>query len=313
MTEANLIDENVSVVNAESDTLPATALVQSDLTRKLPFSNYSVLFNGIDESFNCGPGFQYTDITVSCWIKLGTFGLYDRVYQTGISSGGIGLLLVLTTSGGNQVFNAVWSDVSGEESILGTTTITTDVWYHVLWTRNSSEIKMYIDGGDVSGGSEISWNYGSGDNLELGRKPGGGSEFDGELSNMAIWNSVLTQEEILDVYNNGVPTNLNTSFTPGQPEYWWPMDEDYTYFNGSVLIARDAVGSTDATGANIVQENIVGNAPGSTANGTGSNLTIADLKGDMKSSTNNSYSINMADYADGVTNPADSGRSTNVP
>ena len=42
-------------------------------------------------------------------------------------------------------------------------------------------------------------------------------------------------------------------------------------------------------------------------------ITIADLKGDMKSSTNNSYSINMADYADGVTNPADSGRSTNVP
>ena len=130
---------------------------------------------------------------------------------------------------------------------------------------------------------------------------------------MAIWNSVLTQEEILDVYNNGVPTNLNTSFTPGQPEYWWPMDEDYTYFNGSVLIARDAVGSTDATGVNVIQENIVGNAPGSTANGTGSNLTIADLKGDMKSSTNNSYSINMADYADGVTNPANSGRSTNVP
>ena len=130
---------------------------------------------------------------------------------------------------------------------------------------------------------------------------------------MAIWNSVLTQEEILDVYNNGVPTNLNTSFTPGQPEYWWPMDEDHTYFNGSVLIARDAVGSTDATGANVIQENIVGNAPSSIANGIGSNLTIADLKGDMQNSTNNSYSINMADYADGVTNPADSGRSTNVP
>ena len=312
MTEANLIEENVSVVNAESDTLPASALVQSDLTRKLPFSNYSVLFNGVDESFNCGPGFQYTDITVSCWIKLNTWGQYDRIYQTGISGGGIGFLLVLDDSLGGNKINAIWGNPT-EESVTSSIDITTDTWYHILWTRNASEIKMYINGADVSGGSSVSWGYGTGNDLELGRKPGGGNNFDGDLSNMAIWNSVLTQEEILDVYNNGVPTNLNTSFTPGQPEYWWPMDEDHTYFNGSVLIARDAVGSTDATGANVIQENIVGNAPGSTANGIGSNLTIADLKGDMQNSTNNSYSINMADYADGVTNPADSGRSTNVP
>ena len=66
-------------------------------------------------------------------------------------------------------------------------------------------------------------------------------------------------------------------------------------------------------GVNVIQSDIIGNAPVSKANGVGSNLTIADLKGDMKNSINNSYSINMADYADGVTNPADSGRSTNVP
>ncbi len=312
MTEANLIDENVSVVNGESDTLPGTALVQSDLTRKLPFSNYSVLFNGLDESFNCGPGFQYTDITVSCWLKFDTFTNYDRVYQTGISGGGIGFLLVFLTDEGGNKLNAVWGNPT-EESVVSNIDIALDTWYNVLWTRNASEIKMYIDGADVSGGSNVSWSYGSGNDLELGRKPGGGNNFDGDLSNMAIWNSVLTQEEILDVYNNGVPTNLNTSFTPGQPEYWWPMDEDHTYFNGSVLIARDAVGSTDATGDNVIQENIVGNAPSSTANGVGSNLTISSLKGDIQNSKNNSYSINMADYADGVTNPADSGRSTNVP
>ncbi len=314
MTEANLIDENVSVVNGESDTLPATALVQSDLTRKLPFSNYSVLFNGIDESFNCGPGFQYTDITVSCWVRFeGMSPNYQRILQTGVSGGGIGFMLALDQSGdGLNKITAGWSNPT-EETTRSTVAVSLDTWYNVLFTRNASGIKLYIDGVDVSGPSSAGWGYGSGNNLELGRKPGGGSYLDGDFSNVAIWNSVLTQEEILDVYNNGVPTNLNTSFTPGQPEYWWPMDEDNTYFNGSVLIARDAVGSTDATGDNVIQENIVGNAPGSTANGVGSNLTIADLKGDMQNSTNNSYSINMADYADGITNPADSGRSTNVP
>ena len=45
-------------------------------------------------------------------------------------------------------------------------------------------------------------------------------------------------------------------------------------------------------------------------------LDITDLKGDMSSSNNNAYSINMADYGDpnaqGVT-PANSGRTTSVP
>ena len=33
----------------------------------------------------------------------------------------------------------------------------------------------------------------------------------------------------------------------------------------------------------------------------------------MYNSDKNAYSINMADYADGVTNPANSGRSTDTP
>ena len=91
------------------------------------------------------------------------------------------------------------------------------------------------------------------------------------------------------------------------------MDESHIYFNGTTLILRDAINSRDATGYNIIQENIVGNAPGSNANGTGTNLTIADLKGNMYNSNKNAYSINMADYASSVTNPANSGRSTDTP
>ena len=60
-------------------------------------------------------------------------------------------------------------------------------------------------------------------------------------------------------------------------------------------------------------EDLVGNAPGSEASGVGSNFVIGYLEGNMKDSKLNAYSINMADYADGVTNPADSGRSTDVP
>ena len=131
------------------------------------------------------------------------------------------------------------------------------------------------------------------------------------MCNLAYWkNTALSLDDILNIYNNGVPQDLNNFRIT--PTAWYPMDDSYTYYNGSVLIARDVINSRDATGYNINQENIVGNAPGSEASGTGTNLNITYLKGNMKNSINNSYSVNMGDYASG-TNPANSGRSTNVP
>ena len=138
---------------------------------------------------------------------------------------------------------------------------------------------------------------------------------DGKLSNCAIWNVQLTSTEVKEIYNAGIPTDLS-GFSGTAPVAWWPMDGKKIYYNGSVIVARDAIGTNDCTGVNLVQENIVGNAPGSRSNGTGIGLGISELKGDMKDSTNNAYSINMADYGDpnnqGVT-AANSGRTTSVP
>jgi hypothetical protein len=290
MTEANLIDENVSVVNGESDTLPASALVQSDLTRKLPFAN---------------------PFSISLWFKY-TGGTRVLVTKQETASASTQVVYIYTNAG-----NILWYGGGVSPSATSSGGLSDGNWHHAVFVAESDTVaRIYIDGVDDT--ADIAKDrIGTGSNtgsIILGTNYNKDNFFfNGEMSNAAIWTSALTPEEILDLYNNGIPTNLNTSFTPGPPNYWWPMDEDYTYFNGSVLVARDAVGSNDGTGVNIIQENIVGNAPGSEANGIGTNLTITDLKGDMKSSINNSYSINMADYADGVTNPANSGRSTNVP
>lgn len=92
------------------------------------------------------------------------------------------------------------------------------------------------------------------------------------------------------------------------------MDESNSYYEGNNWTIRDLEGAKDGTGVNTGNvDDLVGNAPGSDANGSGVNLAIADLKGNMYNSDKNAYSINMADYADGVTNPANSGRSTDTP
>lgn len=138
---------------------------------------------------------------------------------------------------------------------------------------------------------------------------------EGKISNCACFDRALTEQEVLKIYNNGVPQDLQaTSTFSNNIAAWWPMDEHSSYYDGSDWVVRDIENGNDGDGANTGNvDDLVGNAPGSDAGGTGTNLTIADLKGNMYNSDKNAYRINMGDYADGVTNPADSGRSTNIP
>ena len=195
-------------------------------------------------------------------------------------------------------------------------TPTLNTWYNVVgtWNGTSGTIQLYLNGDAVgTPGSRTGTmpNITVSDNIGL-YTSSINYFMDGKFSNIAYWkNSILSEDDILNIYNNGITQDLNNFRIT--PTNWFPLNESYTYFNGTSLIFRDAIAGRDATGFNIVQENIVGNAPGSEASGTGNNLTIADLKGNMYNSDKNAYSINMGDYADGVTNPANSGRSTDTP
>lgn len=195
-------------------------------------------------------------------------------------------------------------------------------WVHVVGVKdpitNGGQIRVYINTleyslDDTNISNPIFSNNGSD---QIGVFNNASNFMDGSISNVAYWtNTALTQSEVTEIYNSGVTTNLS-NFSGTAPDHWCPLDGKKVYYNGSVIVARDAIGTLQATGVNLVQENIVGNAPGSNSNGTGFNLDILDLKGDMSNSTKNAKSINMADYGDpnaqGVT-PADSGRTTSVP
>jgi len=331
MTEQNLVNNNVSTLNGESSGMNTTNLVPSNISRTQPFSSYSVDLDGTADYFNTGYSLTGSDLTLSYWVKAD--GIYPtftwhapattRASNNTINQS-LGAFYRVSTNlyPALQGFDSTDANYStytarslGDFGALG--------WKHILWTYDNTtkHCYLYVDGVQQSftiwGGTSASTDYViqastiTMSELWIGANYLGANAFDGKVSNVAMWNSILNSDDIINIYNNGVPQNLSNFRI--SPTVWYPMDQSYTYFNGSVLVARDVIGANDATGLNVIQENIVGDAPGSGANGTGTNLTIADLKGDMKNSINNSYSINMADYADGVTNPANSGRSTNVP
>ena len=285
-----------------------------------PYSNYSVKFNGGTQYFSDGDTSGIfngaTSLSISGWMNIDS-GETTSIMIGSWKTGATQFLIRWRSPASNSFEFYLNTGSSTRHADTSGFAISYDTWYHVVGTWDGSNMGMYLNGvayptaaatGALNSVSQDNW---------IG-KYGLTSFADGKMSNIACWkNTALTQSEITEIYNAGVPTDLST-FSGTAPTRWYPMDQRATYFNGSTLNIRDTINNNDMLGYNYTQgaSAIEGNAPGSSANGTGVNIDITDLKGDMSGSTKNLYSINMADYGDpngqGVT-PADSGRTTSVP
>ena len=315
-TNWTLKDDGLIGADMTSSGMTSANLVQSDLYRQTPYSNYSIQFDGTDylsDGATSGIFDGATSLSISGWMRI-TSGSTESIMIGSWQSGSTQFLIRWRNPASNSFEFYLNTGATTRHADTSGFAISADTWYHVVGTWDGSDMRMYLNGvayptatatGALNSVSQDNW---------IGRYLT--TYANGQLSNIALWkNTALTQAQVTEIYNFGVPTDLS-SFSGTAPTHWYTMDGKKVYYNGSVIVARDAIGTQDFTGVNLVQENIIGNAPGSNSNGTGVSLDITDLKGDMSSSNNNAHSINMADYGDtnaqGVT-PADSGRTTSVP
>ena len=54
----NMVTDNWIAESGISSGMTTANLVNSDLTRSIPYSSYSMEFDGTDDYIDCGPGFQ---------------------------------------------------------------------------------------------------------------------------------------------------------------------------------------------------------------------------------------------------------------
>ena len=335
LTEQSLVNNNVSELNGDSVGMDTNSLVQSNLTRTQPYSNYSINFdaNSIDYIQVANPGniigYGESAYTFSGWVNFDVIGNQDGIFgryqdssnrvtiKTGITSPYNGIVLQIQNGSSNGY--SEWQNI-----------ITTGQWYHICGVYDGSQgtqsnrLKLYLNGVDQgarnNGSGTIpatTTNMTASTPLDIGNdRRITGRVLDGKVSNYCVFDRILTDAEILKIYNNGITQDLQaTSSFSNNILAWWPMDANNSYYDGTNWTVRDLQGGKDGNGINTgnVVGDMTGTAPGSEGSGLGVNLAIEDLKGNMYNSDKNAYSINMADYADGVTNPANSGRSTDTP
>jgi hypothetical protein len=253
MTEQSLVNNNVSTLNGESSGMTSGNLVLSDLTRNLPYENYSLNFDTAQSDYIQLPlsTFVYPgEFALSVWVNPTILSSDQVIFGNGSSSNNW-----LRLSSATQITFKIDSNSQNFTEGSGNDLVV-DTWQHLLITRDSSnDVKIYRNG--VIFGAATNYT----ETLTISSIGYRGLiHYDGNLSSISIFDTGLTSTEALKLYANGIPQDL-TSFTP-QPVSWWTLGKE-SFWDGSGWVFRDMIGSNDGTGQNIALNDLVGNAPGS--------------------------------------------------
>ena len=89
-------------------------------------------------------------------------------------------------------------------------------------------------------------------NFQIGAK-NGSNEFSGNIDEVAVFNSELSQSDVTTIYNSGVPNDISSM--SGLVSFWRMGD-------GSVYpTINDEIGSNDGTMTNMSSANFVSDVP----------------------------------------------------
>ena len=169
------------------------------------------------------------DLSVSVWFKTSNNGQIvtkdtglngTRSFSFGIVSGKV---------------NVTVRDQDGSP-LLGNTTLTDSNyndgnWHHAVFTYlPSSSVKIYVDGNLVKTNtsnivSKLTDNPNT--KLAIGSYQNGAfnEDFNGEISNVQIWNTELSSTEVTTLYNSGVPLLTGTQPQASNLKAWYKLDQ----------------------------------------------------------------------------------------
>ncbi|RTL06208.1 LamG domain-containing protein, partial [Candidatus Dependentiae bacterium] len=135
--------------------------------------------------------------TWSMWVKITTMGdcyLFDHLGTSGGNNRIIGYI-----NGGTSSLRAyVGNDVNA-----GTNSLTTNTWYHIVYTRSGTTVRIYLDAVEKVNGTSTNWNGGT--NFTLGNNYSANSNTAGVklIDRCYLWDRALSGSEITELYNGG--------------------------------------------------------------------------------------------------------------
>ena len=277
-------------------------LIRSNLNITTPYSRYALDFDGTNDYIDCGDALgnslgACSNASLSVWFKNVNNTTEQGIIAIDKSSFGQGNFTLWKAAAGNIKFGI------GGSSYIRTpiASYPAGVWYHIAITYDGSEsvitngVKMYIDGNLInitssSGSTPASVNF-TNENFVIGAAAQNTNTYGGNISNAAIFNSTLTSTQVTEIYSNGKPSNLNNHSAYSNLVSWWQLGENSSFnTNWTVL---DEKGTNNGTSVNMGEDAIV-NGVGTSANGVTDNMGADEnIVGEAPYSTANAISYGM--------------------
>ena len=291
----------VNALAGESSNMDSSNLVVSDLQQTSGYSPYALDFDGVDDYLTItSTDFKGSGGTVSYsfWVKPETYGNPPGVQNFGYfisdssTGGGIAYSEGSTgfglTPGQMYLYNIT---NAGAVPTLTSTIIEENIWNNIIVVFNTGNIVQFYKNGSLSSTLTGITSYNATfDTIAARRYPGGvNNPLNGDLSNFSIFDTALTSTQVTEIYNEGVPSNLNT-FSGTAPVAWWQIGSNSSY-NSGAWTCLDEIGTNNAVSAGGMTNSDIVDGPGYSASGVG-NSSI-DIKGDAPYSTANGLSKNM--------------------
>ena len=297
----------VNTLVGDSSGMSQSNLVQSDLQTVAPYSKYALSFDsGSSDRIDTGAKIlnNMTSYTASIWAKGWSTSTLTAIMSQ-YDGGSVSPLILTARHSSNTNGFTAWLTLGGtfytshnDEGFSDNTK-----WVNLTVTWDGSDLILYVNGiaGDVtsaSGTIDNSTTY----NFHIGGYSNVTSNsYDGQLSNCSVWNTALTQSQVTEIYNEGLPSNLNSHSAYSNLISWWQLGENSS-FNGNDWIVADEIGSNNGESDGMGVDALT-NGVGTTANGVSSGMSEGSLVGDAPYSTANAISSGMPVTARGTDVP----------
>ena len=262
---------------ATSDLVYSSVLPAQSFLTGLNSANNFLDFDGSDAFVNCGGDIDVVGaFTISAWVNPDNFSYQLR----SIASQGNSFFGFSDHAERRLMFQG---QGSGANNLKSNTDLAHSTWHHIVLTvsgTNAGDGAIYVNGSrDDDGDSTVFLTAGD---FVIGKMPNASSRYmNGKITQVAIYNKVLTSTEVSGIYNLGRHGNLLDSYSDNLKGYW--------VMGG--LDSKTGFSDTDST---------IYDRSGNSNHGT----TSGTATGDLKSPPN----AEPEGYAKGDTN-----RSTTIP
>ena len=164
----------------------------------------NIVFDGVDDYVETNYSLpSNSNFTITAWAKSSVASVQNRVFGNADSVGGTsGVNIIWGYVGSTQIYCVRRNGVNNSTLDTQSTAITNLLtgWHQVVYTYSTTAGSLiYVDGTQV--GSNASTGFSSALTFRVGRDGNGTDKFNGNVSNVQIYNRALAPSEVLQNYN----------------------------------------------------------------------------------------------------------------